>query len=275
MNIDSAETVRRVPTHLGHLHARIVPGPGGDARTAVLWPSMFVDGRSFDRIVPLLSPHRTLIVLDPPGHGRSDAMTFVSDIEGAARAAREVLAELGVREPVDWIGEAFGGHVGYKLGRDDGRLRSLVTLASPPETNPEILRTTKAGLAVLALLGRGPLVKMIGEAQLTAAARSDPATYEVFRSGFLANTRRSMGFATRSFVLGRHDVRSELRDITVPTLIVHGSERAEWTTEGADAAAALIPGAKRADIAGASTLPSLEQPMATAKLILDFWAEVA
>ncbi|QEO14924.1 hypothetical protein FLP10_11230 [Agromyces intestinalis] len=62
-------------------------------------------------------------------------------------------------------------------------------------------------------------------------------------------------------------------DIGVPTLIVHGTERAEWTSEGADAAATLIAEAKRADIAGASTLVSLEQPEAVAELIVGFWTE--
>ncbi len=233
---------------------------------------MFVDGHAFDRLVPLLAPHRRLIIVDPPGLGHSDALTAVSDIEGAARAARELLAGLGVDSPVDWVGEAFGGHVGYKLGRDATLLHSLVAMSAPPETDPEIVRAVRKALPVLSLLGRRPLVKTIAKAQLTDAGRADPATYRVLRDGFLENTSRSMRLAVESFILGRVDVRPELPDIVVPTLLVYGSERAEWTPEGAAAAAALIPGAQRATVAGASTLISLEQPEATARLILDFWA---
>ncbi len=200
-------------------------------------------------------------------------MTVASDIDGAARAAQELLDGLGIREPVDWIGEAFGGHVGYKLGRDR-TLRTLVAIGAPPETNPKLLRTLRAGLAVVAVLGRGPLVTVLARAQLSAAGQADAPTFGEFREGFLANTRRSIRLAAESFVLRRVDVRSELASIRVPTLIVHGTDRAEWSSESADAAAALIPGAERADIPGARTLVALERPAALTRFIIDFWAGV-
>ena len=242
--------------------------------TAVLWPSMFSDGHAFDRVVPLLTQRRRLVIVDPPGLGDSDPLRVVSDIDGAAGAAADLLAGLDLPLPVDWVGEAFGGHVGYKLARDPEVLRSLIAISAPPETNPELLRLTRALLAVVGIVGRRPVTSLVAGKQVTQSSLRDPAVARVVRHAFLANTRRSIVNATKSFVLGRRDVRSELPDIAVPTLLAATTERGEWTVEGAEAAVALIPGARLATVDGASANSSLEQPQATAAMILGFWEEV-
>src|SRR5829696_651918 len=108
------EHSERLSTRLGSLHIRI----HGNGPTTVLWPSMFVDSHTWDRLVPLLvadAPARRFILVDPPGLGLSEPLTTRSTIRGAADAARDLLDDLGVTEPVDWIGNAFGGHVGLDL----------------------------------------------------------------------------------------------------------------------------------------------------------------
>lgn len=47
----------RLATRLGELHVRV----SGDGPATVLWPSMFVDGATWDAMLPLL-PGRRLIV---------------------------------------------------------------------------------------------------------------------------------------------------------------------------------------------------------------------
>ncbi len=269
METNPAEQNLRVATRLGHLHVRIV-GPD-ELPTAVLWPSMFSDGHAFERVVPLLNRHRRLVIVDPPGLGKSDPLGVISDIDGVAGAAMDLLMGLDLPLPVDWVGEAFGGHVGYKLARDPKVLRSLVAISAPPETNPELLRMTRVLLAVVGIVGRRPVTSLVASKQVTPTSLRDPTVAGVVRRAFLANTRRSLVNATRSFILGRRDVRSELPDIAVPTLIAATTARGEWTVEGAKAAAALIPGARLATIDGASANSSLEQPQATAGVILKFW----
>src|SRR4051812_7201337 len=106
------ETTQRVRTRLGDLHVRSI----GAGITTVLWPSMFVDSNTWDALLPHLDDDRRYVLVDGPGLGQSAALTDVSDINGAAGAALDLLAGLGVEGPVDWVGNAFGGHVGYKLG---------------------------------------------------------------------------------------------------------------------------------------------------------------
>ena len=61
-----------------------------------------------------------------------------------ASAAGQVLARLAVDDPVDWVGNAWGGHVGalFAVTRP-GQCRSLVMLGSPVEalTGAERRRT--------------------------------------------------------------------------------------------------------------------------------------
>lgn len=268
MAVIPAESTRRVATRLGSLYVRIV----GEGPTAVLMPSMFVDTHTFDPLIPHLAGARRLVLIDGPGLGKSEPLTRQSSIEEAAEAARDALRELGIAEPVDFVGNAFGGHIGYKLARDPGLLRSLVAISAPPEPNPpNIIKMTKLSLAVMALLGRGPVVKPVGAKMLAPGSMQNPAIWQVFRTGFLAPTRQSMATATRSFVLTRADVRDELGDIQVPTLYVVSDQRGEWGPKSAETAAAKTPGAKVAIVSGASTLVPLEQPDVLARLILDFW----
>ena len=70
---------------------------------------------------------------------------------------------------------------------------------------------------------------------------------------------------------GRRDVRSELPDIAVPTLIAATTARGEWTVEGAKAAAALIPGARFATIDGGKREQFAGATASHRGVILKFW----
>ena len=139
------EHTERLQTRLGTLHARVY----GAGRLTVLWSSMFVDSHTWDRMLPLLverSPlPRRFVLIDPPGLGLSDPLIRPSNIAQAADAARDALAVLGADEPVDWLGNAFGGHVGLNLATDPATLRSLVAISSPTEPIAPALRR-KIGL---------------------------------------------------------------------------------------------------------------------------------
>ena len=50
----------------------------------------------------------------------------------AAIAAERVLDQLDLTEPVDWVGNAWGGHVGIQLAmRARPRVRTLTTIGTP------------------------------------------------------------------------------------------------------------------------------------------------
>src|SRR4030095_2738923 len=103
----------------------------GTGPPAVLWHSLFVDSTSWNRLRSRLASVRTLILVDGPGHGGSPAPSSFT-LQSCAASALEMLDRLGVTESVDWLGNAWGGHVGVVFAATyPNRCRSLLTIASP------------------------------------------------------------------------------------------------------------------------------------------------
>lgn len=258
-----------VKTRLGRLHVRLL----GDGVLTVLWPSMFVDSHTWDRLVPLLPVRRRYALVDPPGLGRSDPLRRVTDIDGAAEAARDLLDGLAATGPVDWVGNAFGGHVGFKLAARPGVLRSLVAVSSPAHPVPaDLRRQINVLLPILRVAGAvGPVRQGVISGMLSDSSAADDAIREVVVASLRRPTRRSMALAVRSFILNRRDVTAELGDIQVPSLFVASDDRGDWLPEDAVASAAVTPHATAVTIPGARTLVPLEQPHLLADHLVAFW----
>ena len=104
----------RIPTRVGSLAVRV----RGEGPPAVLWHSLFVDDRSWQRVEDGLARDRRLVIITGPGHGASSDPGTATPWTTAPAAAGEVLAALDIREPVDWVGNAWGGHVGHRVRGD-------------------------------------------------------------------------------------------------------------------------------------------------------------
>ncbi|ANJ28409.1 hypothetical protein ATC03_18620 [Agromyces aureus] len=267
-----------VPSRLGDLSVRAVGAV--DGHPTVLWSSMFVDSRTWDRMLPTLlrkAPDRSYLLIDPPGLGRSEALHRRSTIAEAASAARDALDSLAVRQPVDWVGNAFGGHVGYELAAQPGLLRSLVAISAPVEPiAPALRRKIQLLKPLLQAFGAvGPVRAAVIEAMLTDASAADPAILGVVIESLDRPSRASMALALRSFILDRVDVSSLLPRIGVPSLYLASDDRGDWSPHDAERAASLTPNARALTIAGARTLVPLEQPDAVAQQLLAFWSDLA
>lgn len=264
-----AEATTSVSTRLGRLHVRTT----GEGAPTVLWPSMFVDSHTWDRMLPLLPQGRRYVLVDPPGLGLSESLRHPTDIAEAADAAVDLLDGLGVEGPVDWVGNAFGGHVGFKLGTRAGVLGSLVAVSSPAQELPADLRKQiNLLLPLLRVAGPvGPVRSGILEAMLTDASAAQEPVRRIVVESLARPTRRSMALAVRSFILNRVDVTAELADLAVPSLFVASDDRGDWSPEDARASAVVAPDAEAVTIEGARTLIPLEQPQALAEHLRQFW----
>jgi pimeloyl-ACP methyl ester carboxylesterase len=147
--------VNPTPAKIGGPETRGVPQPA-PARSSRLAYSRYGEGeplvllhghgfsrRSWDPVIPLLSPHRDVIAVDLPGHGDSPRQP---EGEGSAPkdlalAVAELIAELGIG-PVHIAGNSLGGWVALELGRT--RWAKTVTAVSPAglwgRTAPRYLR---------------------------------------------------------------------------------------------------------------------------------------
>ncbi|MCR2763335.1 alpha/beta hydrolase [Microbacterium sp. zg.B48] len=269
----SSERSERVDTRLGSLAVRRV----GAGDMTVLWSSMFVDSHTWDVVLPLLlagAPEREFVLIDPPGLGLSDALTRRSSIAEAADAARDALAGLGATTPVDWVGNAFGGHIGYQLATDPSIIRSFVAISAPTEPIPAHLRRQIAVLhPVLRCFGAiRPVRAAVISAMLTDASAAIPGIRDVIVESLNRPTRASMSYALRAFIIDRTDVTDRLSGIGVPSLFIASDDRGDWSPEDAVRAAASVPHARSVTVTRARTLIPLEQPDALAQAILTFWA---
>lgn len=261
-----------IATRVGPLHVR----QAGSGPPAVLWHSLFVDSASWHHVGPYLSADRRLILIDGPGHGLSGDSGQPYSMRACAEAALDVLNALGVTERVDWVGNAWGGHVGITLAAaHPDRLRSLIAIGAPVAAyTPAEARETRLLLGIYRLLGSvGFIRNAVAEALLSPATRErNPAAADYVRSQIGSADRRRLRNAVVSISLGREDLTSLLSNIQVPTLFVTGAGHTGFTPEQARAAIALVPEGQLAIVPDAAYLVPLEQPEATARAVQGFWA---
>jgi pimeloyl-ACP methyl ester carboxylesterase len=117
-----------VETRLGALAVRV----RGEGPVAVLWHSLFVDDSTWNSVEDDLVSARRLVIITGPGHGASSDPGRRYTMDECAEAAADVLATLGIDESVDWVGNAWGGHVGVVFAAKwPRRCRNLITLGTP------------------------------------------------------------------------------------------------------------------------------------------------
>jgi len=260
-------------TSLGTVRARIV----GSGPIAVLWHGMFVDGRTWDGVVARLRERRTLVVLDGPGYGSSDRLERLTSIEECAEVAAEIIAQLPGDDRVDWVGAAWGGHVGMTVASlYPHLLRSLVAVSSPVEPIDPVFRI-KLIVANGMLARLGPIAHLrhaVHESQVTDDHRRIASMTDVIDSTMAATERKALARTVTSFIINRADASHRLGRIQAPTLLVTGDDRAEWSPRTMADAARRIPDARTAVIAGARTLVPVEQPDRLAQVVGSFWDEL-
>lgn len=263
-----------VETCVGRLAVRVV----GEGQTAVLWPSLFVDERSWHRLVPTLAEDRRLVIINGPGHGLSGDPGHRYTNHDCAIAARQVLDQLAIGA-IDWVGNAWGGHVGVEFATGQPqRCRSLIAIGAPIAalSGRERVRTYLL-LAAYGAFGPVELVLSgVTDALLSAHTRlHDVEAVELVRDSLRGADRRMLRNAVVSISLQREALADLLPALGTPTLIVTGSDHSGFTPAQAEAAAQLCPDARTAVVADAAYLVPLEAPAATVALIREFWARCA
>lgn len=266
------DSMTRVTTRLGPLQVRQI---GAGPPDAVLWHSLFVDSRSWQRVVNGLAHDRRLTLITGPGHGESANPPGHYTMEDCAAAATTVMDTLGLEQPVDWVGNAWGGHVGITLAaRQPQRLRTLVTVGTPVHsyTLKGRLETTLL-LGLYRLVGPIPFLRdAVVDALLSEGTRTDdPEALMLVRDSFTGADRQGLSNAIVSVSLRRRSLRPLLPSVHVPTLIITGSEHPDWSPEQATEASRSLPQGYVAVLEGAAYLGPLERPRELVRLVRDFW----
>lgn len=158
-----------------------------------------------DLALSLSDDYRT-IAPDLPGFGRSQSKVPDYSIAAHADYAAQLLDRLEVRE-VHVVGFSMGGGVALELTRrGDERIRSLTLLAS-------------IGAQEFELFGDYHLNHAVHGAQLAALWAVHRLTPHF---GLLDGSLLSVPYARNFFDTDQRPLRAALRDLDVPTLILHG-----------------------------------------------------
>jgi pimeloyl-ACP methyl ester carboxylesterase len=262
-----------VSTDLGRLHVRRT----GTGPPVVLWHSLFVDSRSWGPLVDVLARDRTVYAIDGPSHGKSEAVHRDFTIEECVASAEQVLDRLGLTEPVDWIGNAWGGHVGIRLATGS-RLRTLTTIGTPVQgfTLGEKLTMAWPLVGLYRLTGpNGFIMKQLFESLLGAesiAAQPDQA--ETIMASFREADRKGMLHAMTSMMLHRTGIADLLGSITVPTLVMPVCDDVTgWRPDEARRTCAAIPDCRVEEVAGTGHVsPLLIDRDRIVRLLTEFWS---
>jgi pimeloyl-ACP methyl ester carboxylesterase len=263
---------RMIPTAVGSLAVRT----RGEGRPLVLWQSLFVDDRTWGRVEADLATDHRLVVITGPGHGESPDPGRRYTMAECADAAAEVLDALAISDPVDWIGNAWGGHVGIVFATSrPARCRTLVTLGTPVQayTAKERMRTHVL-LLVCRLAGAVRIVRegVVGSLLSPRTRAADPEAVALVRDCLVRVDRRALVNAVVSISLRRPDLTPLLPRVGVPALFVTGSDHQGWTPEQAEAAARLLPDGSVVVVPDTAYLTPLEAPAETLRLVRQFWA---
>lgn len=267
------QSEQMISTTVGDLDVRVV-GDGFGRPTALLWHSLFVDSRSWNRVEEALAEDRRLVLVTGPGHGGSTDPGRRYTMEECAEAAMSILDHLGVNEPVDWVGNAWGGHVGLvAAAKHPERIRSLVTAGTPVHSYTRSWRIqTFLLLVVYRLFGpRRFLVDSVIDVLLSERTRAnDPDAVALTRDGFV--TAGELANAVASISLRRQDLTPLLPEVTVPTLFITGTEHPDWSPDQARTATQLLRDGSVEVLEESAYLSPLEAPEKFTRLVREYWA---
>ena len=266
-------------TYLDTDLARLYVEKRGNGRPIVLWHSLFVDSRSWGRLVDELALHGTVFTVDGPSHGRSDPVRHRFDFTRCVDVAIQALDGLGLSGPVDWVGNAWGGHVGLMLAAaHPQRLRTLTTIAAPVQPIPRRELLTKDWPLVLLYRLLGPNRLIVGplfSALLGSQAMdAEPEATATVVGSFASADRRGMALAITSLMLHRTSIEQLLPRVAVPTLVLSARDDVTgWRPEEARRTSAAIPHCQVHEVAGTGHVaPLLVDTDRIRELLLEFWA---
>lgn len=262
---------RKIATRLGALHVR----EAGSGPPALLWHSLFVDSTTWHRVEGRLGAERRLVVIDGPGHGESGDAGRDYTLEDCAGAASDVLEQLRIPGPVDWLGNAWGGHVGAVFAATErDRCRSLIAACTPVHAlEPAVRRQMRASIPVYRLLGPRPFVRTLTHGGLLSP-HPDPEDAALVADAFRRADRRGMARAMTCISLRRADLTPRLPAVTAPTLLIAAADDPLWRPEQARAAVRAMPLAASITVPGGGHVePLLRSAALLARIITDFWRD--
>lgn len=265
-------------TRLGRWFYEDLEKDGGVATepTIVLLHSLLCDGGMWRGQVGPLRALGRVVVIDGPGHGKSDVPPPFN-LDDHARALLDAFEELHIRKAI-LVGLSWGGMLGMRLAlTHPDRLQAMVLLDTSADGTLLRERIEYRSLSLLARklglperLVRNKIVPlMFAPRTLTRA----PALVDEFVRSLGGYPRDGLSRAVKAVSIERPSILEKLPDIKVPTLVGYGEEDVATPPEHSRRIAARIAGARLVPFPGAGHLSALEAPDVVNAAIVPFVRE--
>jgi 3-oxoadipate enol-lactonase len=202
-----------------------------------------------------------VIVPDLPGHGASAPLTRETKVDDLAQAMVALLDHKQIAS-ANVCGVSLGGMVGLTMAlRSSARVRRLIVADTASRFDTDFHKTMVAGWKSAFLEPEGPIGRLSKTWPLLANEnfRKSQAGQEVFEE-WLVNALRASGSSYACVCDGilKYNIENELPKISVPTLVLVGSEDQMLSPAVNKTIADKIPGAAYEIIDGGSHLPNVD-----------------
>lgn len=256
---------------------------GGTGQKILLIHGLAGSSKTWDDVIPLLTPHADVIAVDLLGHGESAKPTGDYSLGAFASGLRDFLSILGI-ESVTIVGHSFGGGVAMQLayqhphlvdrlvlvgsgglGREVSWLLRLLTLPGAEYVmpfafpKPIVDRATDVGRQLGRRNIRSPRLAEMWRAYSSLAGATNRKAFVRTMRGVIEPSGQTVNASDRLY-LAAH----------VPTMIVWGDHDGVIPVSHAHAAHELIPTSRLEIMEGVGHFPHVEQPEMFANLLVDF-----
>lgn len=248
---------------------------------------------TWDRVLPCLARHFTVVAPDLLGHGRSDKPRADYSLGGYANAMRDLLSVVGI-ERATVIGHSFGGGVAMQFAYQyPERCERVVLVGSGglgPEVTPLLRALTLPGAswalaggatAPVRRLGRlawqvARLVPGVAQGRRAPLLRDLPEILAMLEQWVDPAARQAFLHLLRAVIDHQGQVvtmldRAYLAEV-MPVLLVWGRGDGVIPVAHAHAGAAALPGSELVILDDAGHFPHRDQPAAFVRAVEDFMA---
>ena len=261
---------RYVQSCLGGLHVRV----GGNGPAILFWPSLLMTGSMWAEQARYFADRYTVILVDPPGHGDSQALHRMFRFEDCAHSIEQILDTLGI-ERAHIVGNSWGGMIGgtFAALHPDRAGASVLMNATASRANMRQTVEFRLLTEIVRLLGkfREPLTTRAVKAFVgPTIMRERPQVEQAIRAELRDLNVDSVYWAVNSVVPARPDQRELFGRIRTPILVVAGREDPTFPVAETELMAEAIPGAEFVIMENTGHLAALERPDEVNALIDEF-----